>query len=247
MFEKVINSGNTEYFENTDCSVLNSIYPVFDENNRVFAVLQSTSLTKQLTEERLINGILKVYGNYLNLLDKAQKDKLTGLFNRETLDQKIVEILREPYKPLKLQALSISCNKENLYSDLASSDVIVEYIIDAAIGNHIQQADAAVVGADRILADGSVVNKCGTSLLALAAQYYKKPLYVIADGSKCVKYGADNLSLEEMPITELGAPCSPYIYPHNFYFDVTDAALIDKYITECGAEANWPWSKNTHF
>ncbi|AEP28278.1 GGDEF domain-containing protein [Brumicola nitratireducens] len=113
MFEKVINSGKAEYFENSDESLFESFYPVLDANNRVFAVLQSTSRVKQLKEEPLFTGILKVYSNYVNLLDKSQKDKLTGLFNRETLDQKILTILREPHKPLKQEALFSSLNKEN--------------------------------------------------------------------------------------------------------------------------------------
>lgn len=139
------------------------------------------------------------------------------------------------------------CEGKILASELASADVSVEYIIDAAIGNHIQQADGVLVGADSILADGSVVNKCGTSLLALAAGYFKRPLYVIADSSKCVDFCADELTLEEMPTKELAAPESPWVYPHNFYFDVTDATLVTAYITEFGIEPTWPWSKCTHF
>jgi translation initiation factor eIF-2B subunit delta len=156
----------------------------------------------------------------------------------------------EVFKSLKQRPLGFiicesrpACEGKILAAELASSDITVEYIIDAAIGNHIQQADAVVVGADTILADGSVVNKCGSSLLALAAQYFKRPLYVIADSSKCAEIFADDLSLEEMPATELAAPDSPWIYPHNFYFDVTDAALVDRYITEFGLERTWPWSK----
>lgn len=139
-----------------------------------------------------------------------------------------------------------ACEGKTLAAELASSDVSVEYIVDAAMGNHIQQVDAVIVGADTILADGSVVNKCGTSLLALAARYYKRPLYVIADSNKCVDFYADDLTLEEMPATELAAPKSPWVYPHNFYFDVTDAALVDTYITEFGMQTTWPWSKSSH-
>jgi translation initiation factor eIF-2B subunit delta len=140
-----------------------------------------------------------------------------------------------------------ACEGKTLAAALASSDVSVEYIVDAAMGNHIQQAGAVVVGADTILGDGSVVNKCGTSLLALAARYYNRPLYVVADSSKCVGFCTDKLTQEEMPFTELAAPESPWVYPHNFYFDVTDAVLVDTYITEFGWQSTWPWPKSNHF
>jgi translation initiation factor 2B subunit (eIF-2B alpha/beta/delta family) len=71
-------------------------------------------------------------------------------------------------------------------------------------------------------------------------------LYVIADSCKCVGFCADDLTLEEMPAMELAAPESSWIYPHNFYFDVTDASLVDTYITEFGIEQTWPWSKSNN-
>jgi two-component system cell cycle response regulator len=93
--------------------LLRRVVNSFNSPYTLFAVLQSTSRETQLKEELLFIGILKVYSNYVNLLDKAQKDKLTGLFNRETLDQKILTILREPHKPLKQKALFSSFHKEN--------------------------------------------------------------------------------------------------------------------------------------
>jgi translation initiation factor eIF-2B subunit delta len=132
------------------------------------------------------------------------------------------------------------CEGKKLAAELASADIRIEYIIDAAIGNHIKQADAVVVGADTILADGSVVNKCGTCLLALAAQFWNIPFYVIADTSKYSGLARDELTLEELPIIELAAPDSPSIYPRNIYFDVTDNELIGTYITEHGIQKRWP-------
>ena len=42
-----------------------------------------------------MSGILRVYSNYLTLIDKTQRDKLTGLFNRETLDTEITKVLMQ--------------------------------------------------------------------------------------------------------------------------------------------------------
>lgn len=155
--------------------------------------------------------------------------------------------LCEVFKKLKQRPLGFivcesrpGCEGKVLATELASADIHIEYIIDAAISNHIKQVDAVVVGADTILADGGVVNKCGTCLLALAAHYWGVPFYVIADTSKCAGFTRDDLILEEMPTTELAAPKSPWICPRNIYFDVTDAALIGNYITEQGMQKAWP-------
>jgi translation initiation factor 2B subunit (eIF-2B alpha/beta/delta family) len=183
--------------------------------------------------------------------DKLITQAVSGLCNLQTImtlsrsSTLCAVFTKLPQRPLGFIVCESrpGCEGKILATTLASSELSVEYIVDAAVGNHIQQADAVVVGADTILADGSVVNKCGTSLLALAAQYYKLPFYVIADSSKCAEFFADDLTREEMPATELAAPDSPWIYPHNFYFDVTDAVLIDAYITEFGMERSWPWSR----
>lgn len=72
----------------------NVIYPAFDANGDIFAVLLiSTNLVPSASDQRLVYGILRVYSNYLALIEKTQKDKLTGLYNRETLDNEITKVL----------------------------------------------------------------------------------------------------------------------------------------------------------
>ncbi len=72
----------------------NVIYPAFDAHGTIFAVLLiSTDIVPSTADQRLIYGLLRVYSNYLVLIEKTQKDKLTGLYNRETLDNEITKIL----------------------------------------------------------------------------------------------------------------------------------------------------------
>lgn len=73
------------------CKVL---YPAFDAHGEIFAMLvHECTHAPEFNDQRLIYGILKVYANYLALIDKSQRDKLTGLYNRETLDDEITKIL----------------------------------------------------------------------------------------------------------------------------------------------------------
>lgn len=70
------------------------IYPAFDSNGDIFALLvQKCEISPEHNDQRLVHGILKVYANYLGLIDKSQRDKLTNLYNRETLNEQITKIL----------------------------------------------------------------------------------------------------------------------------------------------------------
>ncbi|MGQ5525085.1 GGDEF domain-containing protein [Chitinimonas sp. PSY-7] len=44
-------------------------------------------------EDMLVRGILSVYRNFATLLDESQRDKLTGLLNRYSLDQSLDKIM----------------------------------------------------------------------------------------------------------------------------------------------------------
>lgn len=99
--------------------------------------------------------------------------------------------------------------------------------------------DVVVVGADRIAANGDVVNKIGTYPLALAAQRAGIPFVVAAPESTidpATPTGAD-VPIEIRDGTELTHIASWPIAPEqtqalNFAFDVTPADLVSVIITE---------------
>jgi len=110
----------------------------------------------------------------------------------------------------------------------------VAFITDAQLGHFCQQATVALVGADTLLQDGSVVNKAGTYLLALAARDTGIPFYVCCESFKQVPYGRTGFDLEELDAGELDAPRGRNITPHNVYFDITPARLVNAWINEEG-------------
>jgi translation initiation factor eIF-2B subunit delta len=67
---------------------------------------------------------------------------------------------------------------------LSSLEIETCYITDAQIGLWVPRADKIIIGADSILADGAVVNKSGTLLLALVAAEYDIPVYVCCESFK---------------------------------------------------------------
>jgi translation initiation factor 2B subunit (eIF-2B alpha/beta/delta family) len=105
-------------------------------------------------------------------------------------------------------------------------------ITDAAAAIFCARADFAVAGADAVLAEGAVVNKAGTDLLALAARAARIPFYVLAETAKVTDLRSADVILEEKDAAELGAPAD--LPAHNIYFEVTPARLIAAIITEEG-------------
>ena len=69
------------------------IYPAFDINDQTFAILIQTTRQFESEVKHLIHGLLRIYSNYLELIDISKRDKLTGLLNRETLEAEIAQIL----------------------------------------------------------------------------------------------------------------------------------------------------------
>jgi methylthioribose-1-phosphate isomerase len=94
-------------------------------------------------------------------------------------------------------------------------------------------ADAVVVGADRIAANGDVVNKIGTYPLALAAARAGVPFLVAAPESTidpATKSGAD-VEIEVRAGREILGDL-PYTATLNLAFDVTPADLVTAIVTE---------------
>lgn len=72
------------------------IYPASDHNKAIYTVLIQTSRHEiNIDDQRFVFGLLKLYSNYLHLIEIIKRDKLTNLLNRETLDTEITHILEE--------------------------------------------------------------------------------------------------------------------------------------------------------
>lgn len=121
---------------------------------------------------------------------------------------------------------------------LAAWNVPTTYITDAQMGLFVAQADAVLVGADSVLADGAVVNKAGSYLLALAARDRGVPFYVCCESFKWRGVDEPMPELEEMAAAELDMPDWPTVVVRNVYFDLTPARLISAWIAETGVR--WP-------
>ncbi len=120
---------------------------------------------------------------------------------------------------------------------LSDAGVDVTLIVDSAARFFMAKADLVIVGADTIMANGSVVNKIGTSQIALCAHEHQVPMIVCAESYKFARPGltTETLRIEERDTTEVvEAGKLPGVKVRNPVFDITPPQYIDTIITEFG-------------
>lgn len=71
------------------------IYPLFNGKDDVVGFIELYGAPMGDNDRRLLEGVLKIYRNYVRILDESEKDTLTGLLNRRTFDQDIHLLLQE--------------------------------------------------------------------------------------------------------------------------------------------------------
>ena len=122
---------------------------------------------------------------------------------------------------------------------LAQMSIPVTLIADSAVRYFMNEVDRVIVGADAVSANGAVVNKIGTSLVALAAREARTPFFVAAESYKFspeTMFG-EPVKIEERDASELIPPSElkhQNISVANPSFDMTPPEYIDLIITERG-------------
>ncbi|QLG26583.1 ribose 1,5-bisphosphate isomerase [Halorarum halophilum] len=125
-------------------------------------------------------------------------------------------------------------------TELRKMGVPVVLIVDSAARRYLDETDHVLVGADAIAADGSVINKIGTSGLAVNARERGVPIMVAA---QTIKLHPDTLTGHTVEIemreeeevisaderAELGD-----LTVENPAFDVTPPRYLDAIVTESG-------------
>lgn len=127
--------------------------------------------------------------------------------------------------------------------ELAAAGIDVTVVCDGAAASLMRAGEIqmAIVGADRIAANGDTANKVGTYSHALAAKAHHIPFYVAAPQSTfdLTLGSAEEIPIEhrsETEIRELAGRCwiSTKARCRNPAFDVTPASLIRGIVTDKG-------------
>jgi len=126
---------------------------------------------------------------------------------------------------------------ERIAQELGLYGIPLTFIDDAGMGLYISTANKVMVGADRVCADGKVVNGIGTYQLALAAERASIPFYVLCETLKFdPRLRGDEVDLEEKDPSEVVEPgrLPPEVRVKNPYFDITPMELVTGIVTENG-------------
>ena len=109
-------------------------------------------------------------------------------------------------------------------------------IIDSAARFFMNQVDIVIVGADAITSEGNVINKIGTSMIALVAHEARTPFYVISELLKFdpVTIYGDYEKIEERSSNEIWKNAPKDLIVRNPAFDVTRRDFIHGIICEEG-------------
>lgn len=113
---------------------------------------------------------------------------------------------------------------------------------DSSIGNFLNEIDSAFVGADSILADGTVVNKVGSYPLAVCCSTARKDFYVVTSALKfnSQRKSSEFTNKEENPneiyaVPEYTKDSPPWATEvRNLYFDRVPPRFLTAIITETG-------------
>jgi len=153
----------------------------------------------------------------------------------------VVAVLKEAFTGKGIEAIVTRSGPgrtgERMARELGGCGIPVTFIDDAAAALYVSRASKVMLGADRVCADGKLVNGIGSYQLALAAERAGVPCYVLCETLKFdPRVNSSEVDLEEKEPRELVAPgvLPPEVRVKNPYFDITPLDLISAVVTENG-------------
>lgn len=120
--------------------------------------------------------------------------------------------------------------------ELVGLGIDTTFIVDSAARTFMSDVDVVFVGADAITSEGNVVNKIGTSGIAVIASEARVPFYVV---SELLKFDPETLhggceKIEQRDPTEVWSEAPSQLRVRNPAFDVTPNRYIHGIICEEG-------------
>ncbi len=190
-------------------------------NNKLDNFFSERKLNKEKMFNSIFHNLQKEIEHYNSFITISNSTTILEIFKLIYGLKKNLKVIISEGRP--------NCEGRILAQNLATENINTKLITEAQIFNSIKKCDCAVIGADRILANGNVINKVGSNLLALACKEYSKPFFVIADKTKL----SDNsiFHKQEMPAVEIYNATNNEIEINNYYFEEIPNKFITKIIT----------------
>lgn len=117
--------------------------------------------------------------------------------------------------------------------ELADDGISVTLVVDAMAISSVARAQLVLVGADHLNSNG-LVNKIGTSSLALSAQASHVPMYTLCSSEKFLPPGYMHPPQTSRPAVQVWEDAPESVDIENYYFDRTPLSQLAGVVTECG-------------
>ena len=166
----------------------------------------------------------------MTVLTHCNSKAALGVIKTAHTDGKDLDVYATESRPWRQGLLTVR--------DLADAGIPSTLIIDSAVRWIMKEVDVVLVGADTICSNGALINKIGTSQVALAADEARVPFIVCAETYKFSPKTmmGEMVEIEERDASEIIAPgdLPAGVNVRNPVFDSTPAERIDSIVTEIG-------------
>ena len=162
------------------------------------------------------------------VLTHCHSSTVTNMLRKAKLDGKTFEVICTESRPVFQGRLTAK--------EMLDAGIKTTLIVDSAVRYFMNEIDLVVVGADAITSEGNVVNKIGTSVVALAAKEARTPFYVVSELLKFdpATIRGDYERIEERSAKEVWVEPPSGLIIRNPAFDVTRREFIHGIICEEG-------------
>ncbi|MCW4035077.1 MAG: S-methyl-5-thioribose-1-phosphate isomerase, partial [Candidatus Bathyarchaeota archaeon] len=162
----------------------------------------------------------KRISNHSRVLTHCHSSTVANILKRAKLDGKTFDVVCTESRPVFQGRITAK--------EMLDSQIRTTMIVDSAVRHFMNQVDFVVVGADAITSEGNVVNKIGTSMVALAAKEARTPFYVATELLKFdpVTVLGSFEKIEERSTTEVWDTPPDGLIIRNPAFDVTRREFI---------------------
>ncbi|HEX74084.1 MAG TPA: S-methyl-5-thioribose-1-phosphate isomerase [Dehalococcoidia bacterium] len=222
--------------------------PLFNIVNRLLSIVSAKAIgmdlhsISRLTIDKA-DEVIKYSIQAIAQITKYGSELIAGgdIIMTHSYSSTVVEVLKDAFTKYSIEVITTQSgwgrSGEITARQLGSYGIPVTFIDDTAMGLYISMVNKVVVGADRVCADGKVVNGIGTYQLALAAKTATIPFYVLCETLKFdPRLKSDAADLEEKETSEVVEPgkLPPEVKVRNPGFDITPLELITGIVTENG-------------
>jgi len=200
---------------------------------------------KQL-KQNVLKEIADYEKNKTKAMQKIAENSLKLFKNKKVVfthchSHTVEEIIKLAWKKNKVERVIATETRPRFQgritaTNLSKIGIPVTHIVDSAAASFISEADIFLSGADAVIANGDVVNKIGTSLIAEFAKKKQVPYYACTSShafDSATYFGKEEV-IEQRDVNEIWEQKLRNVTIKNPAFDVTEAGNVRGIITEKG-------------